>query len=63
MNYGRHTVMLIHGLWMTPRCWEPFRNFYEGRRYQVIAPPWPRLHGDVEDIRRDPTALAGLGLA
>jgi pimeloyl-ACP methyl ester carboxylesterase len=60
---GRHTVMLIHGLWMTPRCWEPFRNFYEERQYQVITPPWPRLHCDIEDIRRDPSALAGLGVA
>ena len=63
MTYGRHTIMLIHGLWMTPGCWEPFRNFYEERQYQVIAPPWPRLHGDVEDIRRDPSALAGIGVA
>jgi hypothetical protein len=31
MTYGRATVMLIHGLWMTPGCWEPSRNFYEER--------------------------------
>jgi pimeloyl-ACP methyl ester carboxylesterase len=65
MTYGRrHTIMLIHGLWMTPGCcWEPFRNFYEERQYQVIAPPWPRLHDDVEYNRRHPSALGGLGVA
>src|SRR6516164_752242 len=63
MTYGRHTVVLIHGLRMTPGCWETFRNLYEERQYQVIAPPWARLHGNVKDIRRDPSALAGFGVA
>jgi pimeloyl-ACP methyl ester carboxylesterase len=57
------TIVLIHGLWMTPHSWEPFRQFCEERRYRVLAPPWPRLQGSVEDVRRDPSALAGLGLA
>ena len=59
----RRTIVLIHGLWMTPRCWEPFRGFYEDRQYPVLAPPWPRLTGDVEKVRRDPAALADLGIA
>jgi pimeloyl-ACP methyl ester carboxylesterase len=57
------TIVLIHGLWMTPRSWEPFRRYYEERRYRVLAPPWPRLGGEVEEIRRDPSELAGLSLA
>jgi len=56
-------VVLIHGLWMTPRSWEPFRQFCEERGYRVLAPPWPRLQGSVENVRRDPSALAGLGSA
>jgi pimeloyl-ACP methyl ester carboxylesterase len=56
-------IVLIHGLWMTPRSWEPFRRYYEERGYRVLSPPWPRLRGEVEDIRRDPSELAGLGLA
>ncbi len=62
MKNETKTIVLIHGLWMTPRSWEPFRRFYEERGYEVLAPAWPRLHGDVEDVRRDPSALAGLGL-
>ena len=30
--------------------------------YKVLAPAWPRLYGDVEDIRRDPSDLANLGV-
>lgn len=62
MNQPNKTIVLIHGLWVTPRSWESFQGFYEARGYQVFAPPWPRLHGEVEDIRADPSALAGLGL-
>jgi pimeloyl-ACP methyl ester carboxylesterase len=47
---------------MTPRSWESFQAFYQERGYNVLAPPWPRIEGEVEDIRRDPSALAGLGV-
>jgi pimeloyl-ACP methyl ester carboxylesterase len=55
------TILLIHGMFMTPRSWEPFRGFYEARGYRVLTPPWPRMKGEVEDIRRDPSPLNGLG--
>jgi pimeloyl-ACP methyl ester carboxylesterase len=56
------TIVLVHGFWLTPRSWDPFRRYFEARNYQVLAPPWPRLVGDVEDVRRDPSALNGLGV-
>jgi pimeloyl-ACP methyl ester carboxylesterase len=62
MNDKKTTIVLIHGLWLTPRSWESFRAFYEERGYDVLTPAWPRIHGEVEDIRRDPSALAGLGV-
>jgi pimeloyl-ACP methyl ester carboxylesterase len=55
------TILLIHGMFMTPRSWEPFRGFYEARGYRVLTPPWPRMKGEAEDIRRDPSPLNGLG--
>jgi len=57
------TIVLIHGMFMTPRSWEPFRGYYEARGYRVLTPPWPRMRGEVEDIRRDPSPLNGLGAA
>jgi pimeloyl-ACP methyl ester carboxylesterase len=62
MSPTKPPVLLIHGLWMTPRSWGPFRRYYTERGYRVYAPAWPRLQGDVEDVCRDPSALAGLGL-
>lgn len=62
MNQKSTTIVLIHGLWLTPRSWESFRTFYEERGYKVLTPAWPRMYGEVENIRRDPSALAGLGV-
>ena len=62
MNPTPNTIVLIHGLWMTPCGWQLFRDFYEARGFRVLAPPWPRLHAQVGEVRRDPSALAGLGV-
>ncbi|MEH2163134.1 MAG: alpha/beta hydrolase [Nostoc sp.] len=62
MNQTKKTIVLIHGLWMTPGSWDLFREFYQRQGYQVFAPAWPRLLSEVEAIRRDPSALAGLGI-
>ena len=56
------TVVLIHGLWMTPRSWEKWAARYQAQRYRVLAPAWPGLDGEVGDIRRDPARVSGLGL-
>ena len=37
------TIVLIHGLWMTPRSWEKWVERYEGRGYRVSNPRLPRL--------------------
>jgi len=56
-------IVLIHGLWLTARSWEGWKARYEDRGHEVIAPAWPRMEGEVEAIRRDPSVLNGLGLA
>ncbi|MEA2442444.1 MAG: hypothetical protein QOH76_3868 [Thermoleophilaceae bacterium] len=55
-------IVLIHGLWLTPRSWEGWKERFEARGHEVIAPAWPRMKGEVEDLRRDPSALNGLGV-
>ena len=62
MSGASKTIVLIHGLWMTPASWDRFREFYEARGCRVLAPAWPRMHGSVQELRHDPSALAGLGL-
>jgi pimeloyl-ACP methyl ester carboxylesterase len=63
MTSKTNTIVLIHGAWMTPRSWDPFRGLYEQRGYRVLTPPWPRIEGEVEEIRRDPSEMAGLGIS
>lgn len=56
------TVVLIHGLWMTALSWEKWTAHYEQRGFKVIARSWPGLDGDIDELRRDPSAIAGLGI-
>ena len=56
------TIVLIHGLWMTPLSWEHWVDRYTSRGYKVLAPAWPGMDGDIEELRRDPSAVAELGV-
>src|SRR5215211_1961571 len=55
-------IVLIHGLWLNPRSWEGWKARFEERGHEVLAPAWPRMQGDVDEVRRDPSALNGLGV-
>lgn len=57
------TILLIHGLWVTPRSWEKFQSYYEARGYRVLAPAWPGIKGEVEEMQRDPSSFNGIGIA
>ncbi|MEU4172813.1 alpha/beta hydrolase [Streptomyces sp. NPDC026665] len=59
---GQPPIVLIHGLWMTPRSWEHWIKQYEAQGFQVLAPAWPGLDGEVEELRADPTVMSGVGL-
>src|SRR5919206_1181187 len=61
MNTDAPTVVLIHGMWMTPRSWDGWVDHYADRGYRAIAPGWPGIK-DPKETRRDPSALRGLGL-
>ena len=53
-----NSIVLIHGLWMTPRSWEQFAERYSAAGHDVHAPSWPGLEGDVEALR-DGSVSAG----
>lgn len=57
------TILLIHGLWVTPRSWEKFQRHYEARGYTVLAPAWPGVVGEVEGMKRDASPFHGIGIA
>jgi alpha-beta hydrolase superfamily lysophospholipase len=59
------TVVLIHGLWVTPLSWEHWVPHYERRGMRVITPGYPGIEpgtDGVEALRRDPAPLADLGV-
>jgi pimeloyl-ACP methyl ester carboxylesterase len=53
------TVVLVHGAWMTPTSWKPFKNYFESHGYKVIVPTWPGLDRPIEDIRKNPGSEFG----
>src|SRR3954453_10202368 len=55
-------IILIHGLWLTPRSWEGWKARFEARGHEGLTPAWPRMEGEVEEIRRDPSVMNGLGV-
>ncbi len=57
------TIVFIHGAWVTPRCWEPFRGYFSERGHACIAPAWPGKDRPIEAIRADPSPLLGIGIA
>jgi pimeloyl-ACP methyl ester carboxylesterase len=54
------TIVLIHGLWLTPRSWERWIERYASKGYRVLAPAWPGMEGEVEALNADPSRLAKL---
>ena len=59
------TVVLIHGLWMTPLSWEHWVDRYQQRGLKVITPGYPGIQpgeAGVAALREDPSPLAGLGV-
>lgn len=56
-------MVLIHGAFLSARSWENYVDYFTEQDYDVIAPEWPRKHGDVEELRADSGDLSGLGVA
>jgi pimeloyl-ACP methyl ester carboxylesterase len=55
-----YTIVLIHGLWLTPRSWEHWIERYEGLGHRVLAPSWPGMESEVEALNADPSQFASL---
>jgi pimeloyl-ACP methyl ester carboxylesterase len=57
------TIVLINGLWISALSWELWVQHYTDKGYRVIAADWPGREGEIEQLRRDPSNFASLGLA
>lgn len=47
---------------MTALSWEHWVKHYTDKGYCVIAANWPGMEGGIEQLRRDPSSFANLGL-
>jgi esterase/lipase len=54
------TIVLIHGFWVTPRSWEDWKAYYEGKGYTVLTPGYPGFDVEVEALNEDPAPVAEL---
>jgi pimeloyl-ACP methyl ester carboxylesterase len=60
MNATPDTVVLVHGLWMTPRYWEGWVDHYTAKGLTVLTPAYPGFEVEVEALREDPQVIADL---
>jgi len=56
------TIVLVHGLWMTPRSWEGWVEHYEAKGFKVLTPGYPGFEIEVEALRENPDIIAKLGV-
>lgn len=62
MPQRANPIVLIHGLWMTSLSWENWIARYTSQGYDVIAKSWPDMDVGIDELRRDPSSIAALGI-
>ncbi len=56
-------IVFVHGLYLSPRSWDGWIDRYQQQGHTVLAPAWPGLEGEVEQLRNDPSPIARLSVA
>jgi len=56
------TIVLVHGLWLTPLCWEKWIERYKSKGFNMLAPAWPGMEGDIEQVRGNTKPYENLGI-
>ncbi|MFJ9559874.1 alpha/beta hydrolase [Streptomyces fuscichromogenes] len=65
MTSAPDTIVLIHGLWMTPLAWEHWAARYEVRGFTVLTPGYPGIEAGeagLAALRQDASAIARVGV-
>src|SRR5262249_34959702 len=44
-------IVFIHGMFVTPKCWEAWETYFRNRGYQVSSPAWPLHDHPIESLR------------
>jgi non-heme chloroperoxidase len=56
---GRQPVVFVHGLWLLPSSWAPWRELFEERGFATVAVDWPDDPATVAEGRANPSTFAG----
>jgi pimeloyl-ACP methyl ester carboxylesterase len=57
------TIMFMHGMFLNPKSWEKWQDFFGRRGFETIAPAWPLHEGDPRELRHNvPPGLGELSL-
>ena len=62
MTATRTPAVFIHGLWLHASSWGPWIDRFREAGYDPVAPGWPKEPDTVEEARRQPELVAGLGI-
>lgn len=56
-------IIFIHGMFLTPKSWEPWISYFEALGYECEAPAWPLHESEPAELRRHvPPELGKLSL-
>ena len=55
---GRQPVLFVHGLWLLPNSWQPWREVFEEAGYVTAAPGWPDDPETTEEAKDHPEVFA-----
>jgi pimeloyl-ACP methyl ester carboxylesterase len=47
------TIVFLHGMFMTPLCWEQWVNHFQAKGYKCIAPAWPGRDKPIDSLRKN----------
>ncbi|HEU5078251.1 MAG TPA: alpha/beta hydrolase [Opitutaceae bacterium] len=47
------SIIFIHGMFLNPKSWRDWRQYFEAQGYRTSAPAWPLHDGDPFDLRNN----------
>jgi pimeloyl-ACP methyl ester carboxylesterase len=54
------TIVFVHGMFVTPLCWEQWIAYFQSKGFQCVAPAWPGRDQPIETLRKNhPDAQVG----
>jgi len=62
MTADRTPVVFVHGLWLHADSWGEWLDLFRSAGYEAIALGWPGDSGSVEEARKHPERVAGIGI-